>query len=100
MAKRIKRELFDPPNIEDTPKWFQKATKGIFAKDKPKSKPKSPPRDPYIPETPEAWAVEGSTLDKPSKEWADWVDKEGKAAGFRGAKSPKKIAKKPYKRNK
>ena len=29
---------------------------------------KSPPKDPYIPETPEAWAVEGSTLDKPSKE--------------------------------
>ena len=59
---------------------------------------KSPPKDPYIPETPEAWAVEGSTLDKPSKEWADWVDKKGKAAGFRGAKSPKKIAKKPYRR--
>ncbi len=47
---------------------------------------------------PESWAAEGSTLAKPSKEWADWVDKEGKAAGFRGAKSPKKIAKKPYKR--
>lgn len=98
-VKHIKKEIkegvpFDiPVSPSDMPKWFQKATKGILSK----NKPKSPPKDPYIPRDKDLYTPAPLT---PSKRWSELVESKGKAAGFRGAKSPKKIAKKPYKRNK
>tara|TARA_Y100001936_G_scaffold86957_1_gene85282 strand:- start:28996 stop:29235 length:240 start_codon:yes stop_codon:yes gene_type:complete len=55
--------------------------------------------DPFIPKNPEAWAAEGSNLTKPSKGWADLIEKKGAAAGYQGAKGnrkKKKTAKKPF----
>ena len=52
-----------------------------------------------IPKTPEAWMIEGGNLTKPSKGWADLIEKKGAAAGYQGAKGnrkKKKTAKKPF----
>jgi len=129
-VKHIKKEIkegvpFDIPVApSDMPKWFQKATKGILAKNKPKSKPKSSPKlkkkfatagqdstgyttalatgakskpkakpkDPYVPRDKDLYTPTPLT---PSKQWSELVESKGKAAGFKGAKPPKK--KKPLK---
>ena len=47
-------------------------------------------RDPYIPKTPEAWMIEGGNLKEPSQGWKDLIAKEGKKAGYQGAKGTSK----------
>ena len=92
MATKRKKKLdqYDQAGIDSIP-----YTLALTMATKKNSAMAAGKRDPYIPKTPEAWMIEGGNLKEPSQGWKDLIAKEGKKAGYQGAKGTSKTIKYP-----